>query len=134
MILLIHLPVIFLNLPNYTISHLNSSSDLIKILRIPRKYLSSPWILPLFNCVLSNSLLFIKIGEFITCFSISPRVFNDHVDLSHQLSPLIDGSLIITNWCKIHSIMTEKLEKFKSFLHVYFGQYFHRMLHFLSYF
>ena len=49
--------------------HLNSSSDFDINWRIPRKYLTSLWIWHLFTTILSNLWLFLKIGEFRTCFS-----------------------------------------------------------------
>ena len=88
--LLIHwilLGVIFVKISNSLISHLNSLSDLIQFEEVPKKYLNSPWIWPLFTTILSNWWLFLEIDEFGTYFDTSLCVFNDLMDSSRHSMP-----------------------------------------------
>ena len=65
----IHLWVLFPNVLKSLISPLNSSSDLIKFQRIPKNYLYTRWIRPLFTSILFNLWLTFKIcdfGKFLT--------------------------------------------------------------------
>ena len=63
----------FLKISKSLIFHLNSSFDLIKFQEALLKYLNSVWIRPLFTIILSNVLLFLKIGEggiFLRCLRV----------------------------------------------------------------
>ena len=65
------------------ISHLNSSSHLIKFQKISQNSLISPWNRPLFTTILLNSWLFDKFGEFGINFDTNWCVINDCIDSFH---------------------------------------------------
>ena len=72
--------IIFLNLSNLLISHLNSSSDLIKFEEIPKKYCGFDPYSPLYHFIHDYN---IKLVSLELVFDTYLHVFNDHVDSSH---------------------------------------------------
>ena len=66
------------------ISLISNHILLSRFQNIPRNYLISLWIRPLFTSILFNSWLFLKICEFDHCFDSIWCVFNDHIKSIHH--------------------------------------------------